>query len=251
MMPSMLAPLLLLALGQAPSASPRPKYGPAGAPRAVPLVADHAWLQDPGHPAPDYWALAGYYLPQAGPSSCSAASVAMVLNAARSSLPRDAETPVIDEAALLAAVKVDCWAARLSAAGCEGRHGTPLDVLARITRAAFARFGFPGARVRIVHVSDRSAETRRALIADLAANERSARTFILANFDQQAFTGDTPAGHVAPIAAYDDGGSRVLVMDPDREWYEPYWVSVDTLLAGLATIDGETSAPRGYLYVEL
>ena len=232
------------------SPSPGPKYGPAGAPRAITLALDHSYLQDPRHPAPDYWALAGYYVPQAGPAACSAASVAMVVNAARAALPKNAETPLVTQAALLERVKVKCWAERLSAAGCGGRHGTPLDVLAEVSRAAFEQNGFSHVNVRVVHVPDRSDEVRRVLVADLRANELSARNFILANFDQKAFTDDTSAGHIAPVAAFDEERARVLVMDPDREWYEPYWVGVDVLLAGLATRDGETGEPRGYVVID-
>jgi hypothetical protein len=245
-------PSLAMAQSQPAQSQPasRPKYGPAGAPRAVTLALDHTYLQNPAHPAPDYWALAGYYVPQAGAAACSAASIAMVLNAARSTLPKNADTPLVTQAALVEGVKVECWAERLSAAGCQGHHGTPLDVLARIVRAAFVQNGFPHVSVRVVHVADRSPDVLRALVADLRANERTARDFILANFDQKAFTDDTSAGHIAPLAAFDAEHVRVLIMDPDREWYEPYWVSVDTLLAGLATRDSETGEARGYLIVE-
>ena len=54
---------------------------------------------------------------------------------------------------------------------------------------------------------------------------------------------------MAPIAAYDAKMHRVLVMDPDREWYEPYWVSDQRLLEAMATIDPETSKPRGYVKI--
>jgi hypothetical protein len=56
---------------------------------------------------------------------------------------------------------------------------------------------------------------------------------------------------VAPIAAYDQKNSRVLVLDPDREWYEPYWVSEDSLLTGMATEDTTAHAFRGYIKIQL
>jgi hypothetical protein len=227
-----------------------PKYGPAGAPRAVTLALDRAYLQNPTHPSPDFWALAGYYVPQIGPAACSAASLAMVLNAARARLPKRSDEKLITQEALVERVKVDCWAERVTT-GCQGRAGATLDLYAKVVAAAFVQYGFPQARVRVVHVPDRSVDVRRALVADLRANERTAQNFIIANFDQKAFTDDTSVGHMAPLAAFDEERSRVLVLDPDREWYEPYWVSVDTLLDGLATRDSETGAPRGYLVVEL
>jgi hypothetical protein len=41
----------------------------------------------------------------------------------------------------------------------------------------------------------------------------------------------------------------VLILDPDRQWYEPYWISVDTLLAGMATKDSGGTAYRGLVRV--
>jgi hypothetical protein len=55
---------------------------------------------------------------------------------------------------------------------------------------------------------------------------------------------------MAPVAAYDAEKRRVLLLDPDREWYEPYWVADETLLAGLASVDPVTGRPRGLVRVE-
>jgi hypothetical protein len=40
------------------------KYGPDGAPHAIPLSHDHRYLQSEQHPAPDYWHLSSFYVPQ-------------------------------------------------------------------------------------------------------------------------------------------------------------------------------------------
>ena len=58
-------------------------------------------------------------------------------------------------------------------------------------------------------------------------------------------------GHIAPVGAYDEPNRRVLVMDPDRAWYEPYWIPDDVALAGMATRDPVSGAPRGYLIVSV
>jgi hypothetical protein len=57
-----------------------PKYGPAGAPRAVPLSKDHSFFA--AAPAPDFWALMPFYVGQINGAACSVASVAMIVNAA-------------------------------------------------------------------------------------------------------------------------------------------------------------------------
>jgi hypothetical protein len=53
------------------------------------------------------------------------------------------------------------------------------------------------------------------------------------------------------VAAYDEVQRRVLVLDPDREWYEPYWISDEVALAGMATLDADSGQPRGYVHVAL
>jgi hypothetical protein len=40
-------------------------------------------------------------------------------------------------------------------------------------------------------------------------------------------------------------------MDPDRTWYEPYWVSEETFIAGMNTQDKESGKTRGMLWVKL
>lgn len=151
---------------------------------------------------------------------------------------------------LLEKVNVEHWKALLSPEGHEGHHGTTLEGLGRITEAALKAYGFPSASVHVVH-AETSPASKKALIAALKENEKSARNFIIANFNQQSFTDDADAGHIAPLAAFDSGKNRVLVLDPDRDYYEPYWVSVDTLLAGMATKDKGANANRGYLMIDL
>ncbi|MDD5629629.1 MAG: hypothetical protein PHU21_11230, partial [Elusimicrobia bacterium] len=70
-----------LLLACAPLQAANPKYGPAGKPLAAPLARDHAYLLQPGRPAPDFWRLNSFYVPQSDAYSCGAASVSMALNA--------------------------------------------------------------------------------------------------------------------------------------------------------------------------
>src|SRR4051794_5051280 len=55
----------------------KPKYGP----NAFPLSVSHEYFLK--NQAPTFWALIPYYLPQRDDRSCSLATVAMVMNAAR------------------------------------------------------------------------------------------------------------------------------------------------------------------------
>ena len=225
-----------------PAAAP-PKYGP----HAVRLVdaRDHVIRQ----PAPDFWALISYYSAQQDERSCSVASSAMLLNALRSGRQLSAAEPLITQPELLRRVGVDAWKTAVAPGG----EGVSLDELGSNLERALAAYQLEGAKVEVVHVADTSAETRSRLRAMLTQNEQSASDLVLANFLQSVYTGDPEGavGHIAPVGAYDAVRRRVLILDPDRQWYEPYWVPEDVFLQGLATRDETSGKPRGYVRVLL
>lgn len=240
---------LVLWTGQSWAA--QPKYGPAPSPRATPLAMAPLYFRNPSHPAPDYWAMAGYYVPQFNGAACSVASVTMALNAARAAMPKTSEQKLILQQELLAQVGGD-WKKRVAPTlGLSAVRGVTLDLLAQFAEQAFQKNGFPAARARVVRLDPSDPKSLERLRAELSANEKSADDFILANFDQKVFTDDTAVGHVAPIGAYDAEARRVLVMDPDRDWYEPYWVSDELLLQAMGTVDPETQKTRGLVRIRL
>jgi hypothetical protein len=217
----------------------------------VPLARSNSYFKSPGHAAPDFWSLIGYYVPQFNGAACSVASVAMVLNAARAHLPLTADDQVVSQQALLDKIDVENWKQRLSKEGHEGQHGMTLDQLARATEATFKSYGFKNASVKPVHVLNRLAQTRKEIVEALKKNEESPKTYIIANFNQKEFTDDAEVGHFAPVGAFDWEKNRVLILDPDREYYEPYWVSFDTFIEGMATDDSTSKNKRGYLLITL
>jgi Phytochelatin synthase len=224
-----------------------PKYGPEGAPQAVPLVQATDYFRQA--PAPDYWAMAGFYVPQFNGAACSVASVTMALNAARAKLAKNSESKVITQQALLSQIGGE-WKKRVDPTlGLSKVRGVTLDLLAKFAEEAFHKNGFEKARAEVVRLDPKFRTSLQRLQADLAENEKSDSDFILINFDQKLFTDDSEAGHISPVAAYDSKNHRVLVMDPDREWYEPYWVSDQRLLEAMATIDPETRQMRGYVRI--
>lgn len=231
-------------------AETKPKYGPAASPKATPIGLSPGYFQLQKHPAPDYWALTGYYVPQFNGYACSVGAVTMAVNAARVRMAKTADDKVVTQPDIIEKVKAEHWKERVTEVGYQGVHGVELDALGKITEAAFREYGFPKAKAKVVHVNDTSAATKKALVDALVRNEKSDRDFILANFNQQAFTDDADVGHIAPIGAYDAALGRVLIMDPDRDYYEPYWVSVDAFLAGMATKDKSVNAFRGYVIVD-
>lgn len=224
----------------------KPKYGPAGSPRAVPLSRSHEFFQSPGQPAPDFWALLPYYAAAENDRSCSVAAAAMLLNAARAAEDLSASEPLVTHAHLLERVGSEEWSRCVRA---ETGEGVTLDELAAYLSRAFDAYGIAVEAVEVVRFEGVSEGSLEALRGILLENEASSRDFVVVNFLQSAFTADADAGHMAPIAAYDAGRHRTLVLDPDREWYEPYWVSEDTLLEGMMTVDPSTGRTRGLVRV--
>ncbi len=240
---------LIIALISAVSASvsAKPKYGPEGKPVATPLHADATYFRELGRAAPDFWNMIGFYVPQQNSYSCSAASVTMALNAALVTRKKTSDDENIVQAKLLAAVRVENWEARVNEGGYKGDFGTNLEVLGKVTQAAFEKY-LKNVKVTVRH-ADATPAFRAEVIKVLTENENSGSNLLLANFDQFVFTNDSHAGHIAPVAAYDSARQRVLVMDPDREFYEPYWVSLDTFIAGMNTTDTGAKAQRGYVFI--
>jgi hypothetical protein len=86
----------------------------------------------------------------------------------------------------------------------------------------------------------------------LVKNEKSADDFIVLSFVQGILTGD-PEGmlaHVAPVGAYDEKKHLVLVMDPDRKWYGPYWSPEDKVFDSIADSRSDADHPS-WIYVKI
>jgi hypothetical protein len=223
------------------AADPKPKYGP----EATLLSKSHEYIQK--HQAPDYWALSPYYVPQKDDRACSVASVAMLVNAARTGRALTADDELATQVDLLKRVKDEHWSQFID----ESKGNLYLDDLNPIIAESLKAYGVEPKEIVVVHTDDTSPATAKKLHEALVANEKSDKNFMIINFIQGVYTGDAEAGHIAPIAAYDEARKRVLVLDPDRKWYEPYWVSEATLLKGMATVDKGNGKHRGYVFVQL
>jgi hypothetical protein len=231
----LVAAFLLATLAAVPAAAfeGKPKLGPD----AVPITEATEYLR--GSPAPDYWKLSPFYLPQQTSSACSVASVAMAVNFVRG-LPPGAEDPLVTQDGLLAAVNDPDWAAK----GAEEGAGVRFEELVRAVRAGLAAYGLEGATVETFEPKDASPDTAARLRAILSANEASDRDVVLAYFNQGVLTGDWDGPHISPIGAFDAGSGRVLIMDVDREWYVPYWSTDAKLLEAMLE---PTSTEHGVL----
>jgi len=232
----------VLAFQSAAFAETKPKYGPM----ATVLSQSHEYFKSA--PVPDFWALIPYYAAQMDESACSVASMTMVVNGARVGKKLTADDELVTQKAISEKVLHQAWHKGMlkKMAG----FSTTLDELGEIAREAFEKYGVPPKSVEVVHADAIDEKTKARLHEALVENEKSARDFILINFNQKVFTGDAEVGHIAPIGAYDAVHHKVLVLDPDRTWYEPYWVSEETLLMGMATKDSSTKRNRGYVWIK-
>jgi len=67
---------------------------------------------------------------------------------------------------------------------------------------------------------------------------------------QGVFTGDYFGGHISPIGAFDPVGSRVLILDVDKDTENPYWVPFELFFEGLVG-ESKTIGPKGGGYVSI
>jgi hypothetical protein len=214
--------LALTACGALAQESALPKFGP----EATPIFADNEYLRSA--PAPDYWALSAFYVPQQTSSDCSAAAVAMAVNALRG-LPANADEELVTEDSLLEIVNDSEWSAKVADEG----PGVTFADTEKYLRESLEGFDMKGASIAAVQPAADDAAALAALETALSENETSPDNVMLVYFNQGVITGDWDGPHISAIGAYDVARKTVLIMDVDRDWYVPYWTSTRTLLAAL------------------
>src|SRR5512134_3765360 len=104
--------VLLLAVSAQPASAreAKPKLGL----HAVPITERNAYLRVA--PAPDYWGLSPFYVPQQAASACSLASITMALNFMRG-LPKRAEEAIVTQPAALTKLGDARWAEEVAEDG--------------------------------------------------------------------------------------------------------------------------------------
>ena len=220
----LLTTLLLAGLGAEPvlALKGQPKLGP----EAVPITQQIEYLRTA--PAPDYWKLSPFYLPQQTSSACSLASVVMALNALRG-LPARSDQQLVTQSILLKKMSQAKWTKQVA----EGGSGVTLNGLVALVQQSLARFQLRDYGVEVIRPANEHPETLAQLRQALADNEASDRDIILVYFNQGVVTGDWDGPHVSPIGAYDARTGQVLILDVDREWYVPYWTADTQLLKAM------------------
>ena len=228
-----------------PASSPTARGAPKYPATAVPLSRDSAYLRRAA--GLDFWAFAPYYVGQQDGVSCSLATLTMLVNAARRNTRLGSEEPLVAQPSLRRRVNSPIWERGLAPDG----EGVTLDELGVLAAQSLRAFGLEPVHVQVAHVPEASAQALARLREALSANEASGDDWLFVNFLAATYVGAGDYGHIAPVGAYDADTRRALILDPDRDWYEPYWVPDEVLLAGMATRDSVTGEPRGYLQVSM
>jgi len=192
-------------------------------------------------------ALYQYHVKQYHEASCSVATVASVLNAARAIQGMAGEP--IGQHDLLETVQAGHWKQRMSPAGHSGHRGLPLPLLGQVAQASFDTYAIPYAALETVPMSSRSRSRRQAeaiLWQRLEGFETRGDGIIIAHFDQGAFVPVLNIPHISPVGGFDPATGDVIVFDVDPDQSGPYQVGFETFCKGLASNYHHMFTPFGY-----
>jgi len=210
------------------------------------LSEDNSHLRS--SPAEAYWRLAPHYVGQLTDCACSLASATMVVNAIRGNRSREPGSMIVTQQMLLEAVNNDIWH---RGSGSDGGPGVTLTELALLLERSLVVNDLSAAIAVMPLGSAADPEKAAAQFRrDMEDCERG-RQLIVANYYSETVIGSGDFGHFSPVAAHDAKRGRALIMDVWRFEYEPYWVPIEKLLAGMMTASSVSGEPRGYLSIIL
>jgi len=208
---------------------------------------------------PVFQALRSGFVTQFNEAACSVASIATVLNAAKSLCDLKSDFKVITQEEILLKVDAVNWAARISPEGYQNKRGLPIDKLGIVTKSALNAYDIPYASIVTVPLADHALninELKKKLFERLAGFGRNSHCFLIAHFNQGIFLKGLHLPHISPIGCVDMAKEMILVLDVDPHVPEPYWVSFDTFFKGLAwTYNGILRKygyfGGGYIWIEM
>jgi hypothetical protein len=216
----------------------QPRYAPG----VVSIIQEHAYIQK--HEAPIYWKISPYYLPQLTDASCSLTAATMVINALRIPQMQYAYQKLATDNSVVHCINTDVWDDSVK----QGGDGISLDQFGSYFKLATEAYHIEPLTLEVLHATN-ATDVAMKFHQALVEGEHTGRTFIIVNFDQKFISGTESVGHFAPIGAYDATTKRVLIMDPDRELFEPYWIPEDLLFKSMATKDSSGLVYRGFIVI--
>lgn len=233
--------IIFVALGCAhesprqPSSAHSSKYGT----EAIPLSLSHESLNTVTDP---FWKIIPYYRAQSTNASCSIASVTMIVNALIPSYTLSSETKLFTEQSLLKLSGSKRWKDAVASDG----KGMSLKNLTLEIRNLLPKLG----------LSNYEADYREMLsgaddsvFQETLSKQMKGEGWIILNYDQGLVMGSGSYGHFSPVASYWSQKNKILVLDTDATWYEPYWVGFNVLTNSMKTFDNDLKQPRGYIWI--
>lgn len=176
------------------------------------------------------------YVPQFNRYACSAASVAIMVNAIHRLKDNIENFTPITQQTLLDNVDAVYWRERLSQKGYKGRHGVSLADLHIICIETLDALGISYETIDALYLKETMPDLnakKRQIRRKLIQMATSGNDFILAYFTQGVLTGDWFGSHVSPVVTFDPEKQTVLMLDVDPEVNGPYWVSFDRFFISL------------------
>ncbi len=219
-----------------------PKYGPQEKPIATLLSQDFSYFQK--NAPTDFWIILPHYQGMMGSHSASVASIVTAINSLRDPSKLTGSDENISEENILKLDPTSSWKRKISG---KKPKGIELDEVSKLSLVAIKKYLGEQASAELLNSESLKKMTDDQLHQLLKDNEADANTVMVARYIQSAFTND-PEGAVgtySTVGAYDKETKRVLIMETDRKYYAPYWVSLENFKKGL--LDLKSKDGKHYL----
>lgn len=205
----------------------------------LPISVENSYVRF--NSSPDFWSILPYHTGQKTNSSCSLAAVTLILNGARPSSQLEKGQKHLTEEVVLSNTQSSVWEEKTA----EDGGGISLSGLEPILKMALQSHGHHSATVVRIGVDESSLEQNLIdFERRLISNDKKSSDFIIINFDQgMIMEEEESVGHFSVVGAYDQKNRKALIIDTDKDWYQPYWVPLRKLHRAMI-------GKRGYFHVQ-
>lgn len=226
---------------RSPSSEGGRRYGR----EAAPLSTDYSYFQST-KASPQFWKLMPYYRHQLTNCSCSVAAANIVLNAMHPSYTVNPNETLFTEAKTLELSESEKW-----------KKATENDSTGMTLRDFNSEIGNLLKKLNLNRKYNSQFFEMRT-VQDAATFQEHLKKFnrgegwLIVMFSQGAVMGGSAIyPHYSPIGAFDEDKNRVLILDVDGTWYEPYWLPVSNIITNMTAYDEEMKCQRGYIWISL
>ena len=184
-----------------------------------------------------YWPLSLQFVTQQNQAFCGVATLVMVLNAL--DVPAPATPEIAPFKTFTQGNVLNESTEKILPRTVLEQQGMTLDQFAQLLTSF-------GVTAEAFHADQRSLKDfRMAAARELGTPNR----YVVVNYLRSAI-GQERGGHISPLAAYDEGTDRFLVLDVSRYKYPPVWVTAAELYAAMDTVDADNQGRRrGFVFI--